>query len=149
LSRQLSARPITYSLKLRAFVIFTFFLKQSKIVNDMRDFTKLEVWKRSHLLTLKIYQITKLYPKEELFSQTSQMRRSASSIPTNIAEGCGRNTNPQLKHFFEIAAGSSSELQYQLILSKDLEYISESTFQELHDETIQVRKMIYAYSNQL
>jgi len=115
----------------------------------MRDFTKLEVWKRSHALTLRIYQVTKLYPKDELFGLTSQMRRSSSSIPTNIAEGCGRNTNPQLKQFFAMAAGSSSELQYQLILSKDLQYISESTFTELHEEIVQVRKMIFTYSSQL
>ena len=63
----------------------------------MRDFAKLEIWKRSHLLTLKIYRATKQFPKEELFGLTSQIRRSCFSIPTNIAEGCGRNTNPQLK----------------------------------------------------
>jgi four helix bundle protein len=115
----------------------------------MRDFTKLEVWKRSHALTLSIYQITKLYPKDELFGLTSQMRRSSSSIPTNIAEGCGRNSNAQLKQFLAIAAGSSSELEYQLILSKDLQYISEATFSTLREEIVQVRKMIFGYSNQL
>jgi four helix bundle protein len=115
----------------------------------MRDFTKLVIWQRSHQLTLNIYKITKQYPKEELFGLTSQMRRSSSAIPTNIAEGSGRNTNPQFKHFLEIATGSASELQNQLILSKDLEYISEITFNELHNETIEVRKMINAYGNQL
>jgi four helix bundle protein len=77
------------------------------------------------------------------------MRRSSSSIPTNIAEGCGRNSNLQLRHFFNIAVGSASELQYQLILSKDLTYISESNFQELSAEIIEIRKMINAYSNKL
>lgn len=115
----------------------------------MRDFIKLEVWKRSHALTLSIYQITKLYPKDGLFGLTSQMRRSSSSIPTNIAEGCGRNSNAQLKQFLAIAAGSSSELEYQLILSEDLQYISEATFSTLHEEIVQVRKMIFGYSNQL
>jgi four helix bundle protein len=115
----------------------------------MRDFTKLVIWQRSHQLTLKVYQITKLFPKEELFGLSSQMRRSSSSIPTNIAEGTGRSTNPQLKHFLDISSASCSELQYQLILSKDLSYISEIVFDELHKETIEVRKMIYAYSSQL
>jgi four helix bundle protein len=60
----------------------------------MRNFLTLEIWKRSHLLTLKIYKITKSFTKEELFGLVTQMRRSISSIPTNIAEGCGRKTNP-------------------------------------------------------
>jgi four helix bundle protein len=115
----------------------------------MRDFTKLEIWKRSHKLTLKIYKITKTFPKDELFGLTSQMRRSSSSMPTNIAEGCGRNTNPQLNRFLDFAAGSSSELQYQLILSKDLSYISEPEFRELHDEAVEIRKMIYSYMGTL
>jgi four helix bundle protein len=115
----------------------------------MRDFKKLDIWKRSHQLTLAIYKITKQYPKEELFGLTSQMRRSSSSIPTNIAEGCGRGTNPQLKHFLEISIGSNSELEYQLILSKDLEYISEDIFNHYSEETIQVRRMIYGYWSQL
>lgn len=115
----------------------------------MRDFKRLEIWKRSHELTLKIYQITKSFPKDELFGLTSQIRRSASSIPTNIAEGCGRNTNPQLKYFIEIAAGSYSELLYQIILSKDLQYISEIQFTQLYDEVLQVGKMLYSYSSKL
>ncbi len=115
----------------------------------MRDFTKLEIWKRSHQLTIKIYQITKQFPKEEIFGLTSQIRRSSSSIPTNIAEGCGRNTNPQLKQFFNIASGSYSELLYQIILSKDLNYISESLYLELYEETIQVGKMISSYMSKL
>jgi len=115
----------------------------------VRDFTRLEIWKRSHELTLKIYQITKSFPKDELSGLTSQIRRSASSIPTNIAEGCGRNTNPQLKYFIEIAAGSYSELLYQIILSKDLQYISEIQFTQLYDEVLQVGKMLYSYSSKL
>ncbi len=115
----------------------------------MRDFKKLDIWKRSHQLTLVIYRITKQFPKDELFGLTSQMRRSSSSIPTNIAEGCGRGTNPQLKHFLEISIGSSSELEYQLILSKALEYISEEVFNQYAEETVQVRRMIYGYCSQL
>ena len=115
----------------------------------MRNFLTLEIWKRSHLLTLKIYKITQTFPKEELFGITSQMRRSSSSIPTNIAEGCGRKTNPQFAHFLQIASGSCSEIQYQLILSKDLSYISEEVFNELHLEAIEIRKMIFRYGSKL
>jgi four helix bundle protein len=115
----------------------------------MRDFLKLEIWQRSHKLTLKIYEVTKTYPKEELYGLCSQMRRSSSSVPTNLAEGCGRNSQAPLAHFFQIAAGFCSELLYQLILSKDLAYIADPIFKELNTETIEIRKMIYAYSGKI
>ena len=115
----------------------------------MRDFSKLSIWQKSHELTLKIYTLTKSFPREEIFGLTSQMRRSASSIPTNIAEGCGRSSNPQLKHFLDISSGSASELEYQLILSKDLHYISQIIFSELQPMVIEIRKMIHAYRDQL
>ncbi len=115
----------------------------------MRDYTKLESWQRSHQLTLKIYLASKTFPKEEIFGLTSQMRRSSSSVPTNIAEGCGRNTNPQTRHFFDIALGSLSELQYQILLSKDLNYIPESLALKLLAEANEVRRMIYAYHQKL
>ena len=115
----------------------------------MRNFLNLEIWKRSHQFVLKIYNITKSFPREEVFGLSSQMRRSSSSIPTNIAEGCGRNTNPQFVHFLNISSGSCSEIQYQLILSRDLTYISEKAFEELHSEIIEIRKMIYHYSSKL
>ena len=117
--------------------------------NFMRNFLTLEIWKRSHLLTLKIYKITKSFPKEEMFGLISQMRRSASSIPTNIAEGCGRNTNPQFVHFLQIATGSCSVLQYQILLCKDLYYFTEEEFKELNKEVNELRKMIFAYLSKL
>lgn len=111
----------------------------------MRNFQELTIWIKSHSLTLKIYSITKTFTKEEMFGLTSQMRRSSSSIPTNIAEGCGRNSDPDFKRFLVIATGSSSELEYQLILSRDLKYIPESAFKELQNELIEIRKMIYSF----
>ena len=115
----------------------------------MRDYQQLEFWQKSHQLTLRIYKSTSTFPKEEMYGIISQMRRSCSSIPTNIAEGSGRNSNAELKRFLIIAAGSSSELHYQLILSKDLNYLSEQLYKELTDDLIQIRKMIYAYCDKL
>ncbi len=110
----------------------------------MRNFHQLSIWSKGHLLTLKIYTLTKSFPKEETFGLISQMRRAAYSVPCNIAEGCGRNTVPEFKRFLTIATGSASELEYQLFLSKDLGYISETVFKDLELETIQLRKMIYS-----
>jgi four helix bundle protein len=115
----------------------------------MRAFSNLGIWQKSHALTLKIYLVTKSFPKEEMFGLSSQMRRSASSISTNIAEGCGRSTNPQFKHFLDFSLGSSSELEYQIILSKDLTYISENIFNELETMVTEVRRMIHAYRGKL
>ncbi|MCO5234961.1 MAG: four helix bundle protein [Chitinophagaceae bacterium] len=111
----------------------------------MRNFRELAIWSKSHSFTLKIYSVTQLFPKEETFGLISQMRRSASSVPTNIAEGAGRNSNPDFKRFLIMASGSSSELEYQLILSKDLKYLSEDVFKELEKDVIQIRKMIYSF----
>lgn len=108
----------------------------------MRKFQDLQIWHRSHALTLEIYRVTKSFPKEEIYNLTSQMRRSSSSIPTNIAEGCGRNSNPDFARFLTIAMGSSSELEYQLILSKDLDYISLEDFNRLFEDLTEIRKMI-------
>jgi four helix bundle protein len=115
----------------------------------MRNFQQLEIWQRSHQLTLRVYNITQSFPKEEVYGLTSQMRRSSSSVPTNIAEGCGRNSSLELNRFLVIAAGSLSELQYQFILSKDLKYLNEPIFKELFDETTQIRKMIHSYCEKL
>ena len=116
----------------------------------MRNFKQLVIWKRSHALTLKVYTLTKSYfPAEELYGLTSQIRRSCASVPTNIAEGCGRNTNPDFKRFLIISSGSCSELEYQLLLAHDLGYISETLFSELNHEVVEIRKMIYSYVSSL
>lgn len=115
----------------------------------MRDFQQLAIWQRSHAITLKVYSYSQSFPPSELYGLTSQMRRSASSVPTNIAEGCGRSSNAELNRFLIIASGSASELQYQTILAKDLGYLSENLFKELEGEIIEVRKMLYSFSQKL
>lgn len=115
----------------------------------MRDFKKLIVWQRSHQLTLKIYSITSKFPREELFGLVSQMRRSCSSIPTNIAEGCGRESIPDLQRFLTIARGSASELEYQILLSKDLKYLDEEQFVYFDKEINEIRRMIYGFSSKV
>ena len=94
----------------------------------MRDFHKLGIWQRSHQLTLDVYRASKVFPKDELFGLTSQIRRAASSVPTNIAEGCGRASNKDFAHFLQIAIGSASEVEYELLLAHDLEYINDEAF---------------------
>lgn len=90
----------------------------------MQNYKNLNVWVKSHEITLKIYGLTKGFPKEEIYSLTSQIKRCSSSIPANIAEGCGKNSNKDLGRFLNIALGSANETEYLLLLSKDLGYLS-------------------------
>lgn len=115
----------------------------------MRDFHKLIIWQRSHQLALKVYALSKLFPNEELFGLTSQIRRAASSIATNIAEGSGRTSNKDFAHFLQIAIGSASEVEYELLLAHDLDYINDFDYQVLTEETIAIRKMIIKYQSEL
>ena len=115
----------------------------------MRDFHKLGIWQRSHQLTLDVYKVSQVFPKDELFGLTSQVRRAASSIPTNLAEGCGRASNKDYAHFLQIAIGSASEVEYELLLAHDLEYINDEAFNKLTSETIAIRKMIIKYQSEL
>ena len=108
----------------------------------MQDFGKLQVWKKSHDLTLRIYDLTSRFPREEIYGLTSQIRRACASIPTNIAEGCGRNSSADLARFLQIAMGSASETEYLLLLAHDLEYINADQYAELTDATIRVKKML-------
>ena len=115
----------------------------------MRDFHKLLIWQKSHQLVLNIYSASKSFPNEELFGLTSQIRRAATSIPTNIAEGCGRVSNKDFAHFLQIAIGSASEVEYELFLAYSLNYINDNDYQILSDEIITVRKMIIKYRTEL
>lgn len=114
----------------------------------MKDFTELEIWKRSHKLTVDIYRATQKFPKEEIYGLTSQIHRAVSSIPTNIAEGCGRRTNAELANFLNIASGSASEVEYELLLAKDLNYLNylnDIQYQQFAKEVREIRSMLSAY----
>lgn len=111
----------------------------------MRNFLELRIWKESHAITIEIYSLTKNFPKEELFGLRSQMCRCSTSIPSNIAEGCGRNTNPDMVRFLTIATGSCSELHYHLILAKDLNYLHEEKYKNLEGRVVRLRQMISTF----
>ena len=108
----------------------------------MKAFRNPKVWERAHWLTLAIYKITGAFPKEELYGLTSQIRRSSASIPANIAEGCGRHGDPELARFLNIAAGSASELEYHLLLARDLSLLSSSDYDSLASEVTEVKQML-------
>jgi len=115
----------------------------------MLNYRNLVIWQKAHALTLFIYQLTSTFPNEERYGLTTQMRRAAVSIPSNIAEGSGRSSKPDLRRFLIIAIGSASELEYQLILSKDLMFISDYECETTTAKTTELRKMLYAYANKL
>lgn len=113
------------------------------------NFLQLEIWKRSRSLANQIYSTTKYFPSEEKFGLTSQLRRSAVSIPSNIAEGCGRGTNPQLIHFLDIAIGSLCELETQIYIASDQGYIKTDSKEKLINELTQIRKMTQTFRSKL
>lgn len=115
----------------------------------MKDFKKQVIWQRSHTLTLEIYKATKSFPKEELYGLTSQIRRAIVSVPTNIAEGCGRRTNAELANFLNIASGSASEVEYELLIAKELEYITADQYNSWTQEICEIRSMLAAYMHKL
>ena len=108
----------------------------------MKDFRQLKVWEKSHQLALTVYKATKGFPKEELYGLTSQIRRSSMSIPTNIAEGCGRFTDANFARFLQMAMGSASETEYQLILARDLDFLPKDSYEKLHTEVEEVKRML-------
>ena len=115
----------------------------------MKDFRDLKVWSKAHYLTLAIYKTTALFPKEERYGLTSQIRRSSISIPSNIAEGCGRDGDAEFARFLQIAMGSASELEYQLLLASDLGLFEEVDYGELYNEVVQVKQMLTALIQKL
>ncbi len=118
----------------------------------MRDFRELKVWQKAHEMTLELYRHTNSFPSEERFGLRSQIRRSAISIGTNIAEGAGKMTHPEFARLLQIALGSASGLEYELLLARDLGYLNEDHYTELSAQVIDVKRMLtgfiqYLYSN--
>lgn len=111
----------------------------------MRKFQKLLVWEKAHHLALACFELSKLIPAEEKYGLISQLRRAAFSIPTNIAEGCGRNTEPDFARFLSIAAGSASEVEYLLILLKDINYLDKELVNSNLTKVNEVKKMLNAF----
>lgn len=109
----------------------------------MRDFKKYDIWQLSHSLTLEIYKLTIHFPKEEVYNLTSQIRRASSSIPTNISEGCGRNSDKEFNQFLNIALGSANETEYLLILARDLQYLNLETATSLFEKVNTIKSKIY------
>ena len=110
----------------------------------MQNYKDLKVWEKAHSFTLKVYEVTRSFPKVEVYSLTNQMRRSACSIPANIAEGCGKNTKPDFANFLNIALGSSNEVEYFLILSKDLSYLNQPNYEILFFLINEIKAMLIA-----
>jgi four helix bundle protein len=115
----------------------------------MKDFHELKVWQKAHQLTLAVYQITATFPREELYGLTSQLRRCSSSIPANLAEGCGRHGDAEFARFCSIAMGSASELEYHLLLVKDLKLIKPRDHAELSERTTELKRMLTALLQKL
>ena len=109
--------------------------------NKVRTHRDLDVWKKSIDLVTSIYKFTADYPKDEMYGLTSQIRRCAVSIPSNISEGSARTTKKDFSHFLAIALGSIAELETQLIISKNLNYLPETVLNELMPELISIRRM--------
>ncbi len=108
----------------------------------MKDFRELKVWQKAHELSLSVNRTTAAFPRDELYGLTAQLRRACTSIATNIAEGCGRGSDADFAHFLQIAMGSASETEYQLLLSRDLGYLPEDQYLPLQEGLQEVKKMI-------
>jgi len=115
----------------------------------MQNYEDLQVWRKAHNLTLEIYRNTRSFPSEERFGLRSQIRRSCSSIGANLAEDCGRRSDPEMARFVQIAMGSGAELSYYLRLAHDLELLSQPSFERLRSELSEVMRMLSSLSQKL
>lgn len=111
----------------------------------MQDFKKIFFWKKSYEFSLRIYRETQAFPSDEKYGLTSQLRRAAISIPINIAEGAGRNSNKEFANFLQISIGSASEVECELMFARDLGYLDEDVYSFLDLELKQIRRMMYSY----
>jgi four helix bundle protein len=110
----------------------------------MKDFRDLSVWQKSHAMTLAVYRGTRDFPRHEQYGLTSQLRRASASVPANIAEGCGREGDPEFARFLQLAMGSASEVEYHLLLAHDLEYLPAEGYRPLAQAVVEVKRMLTA-----
>lgn len=115
----------------------------------MQDFKNIDVWKKSHLLVKDIYRAAKSFPSSEVYGITSQLRRAAVSIPTNIAEGAAKGSNPDFGRFLQIAFGSASEVEYLILLAFELNFLKEDEYEQLNNDTVEVEKMLSGFIKKL
>lgn len=115
----------------------------------MHKFKELKVWQKSRELVKEVYQLTKELPSSEQFGITSQLRRAIVSVPANIAEGAGRNSNKDFCRFLDIANGSSFEVETLLYLCLDLDYISTDTFSYINSKVLEIQRMIYSLKSKM
>ncbi len=108
----------------------------------MKDFRNLQVWHKAHEVTLAVYRATTAFPREEIYGLTSQTRRAAASIGANICEGCGRRGNGDFHRFLQTAMGSASELEYHLLLARDLGYLAPREYDNLNVSVTETKKML-------
>lgn len=115
----------------------------------MQDFRNLDVWQHAHDLTLTIYQETKSFPSSEQYGLTSQLRRAGSSVAANLAEGCGRGSDADFARFVQFSIGSASELDYHLLLARDLGYLSAETYDTCKEQVDRVLRMLHGLLKRL
>ena len=115
----------------------------------MEGFKNLKVWRKAHELTLVVYQQTRKFPRDEMYGLTSQIRRAAASVGANVAEGCGRRSDPEMRRFVQIARGSASELECHLLLAKDLTFLTGGEFSDMQGKVLEVQRMLAALAQRL
>jgi four helix bundle protein len=108
----------------------------------MKDFRHLTVWQKSHELTLALYKRTASFPREEIYGLTAQIRRAASSIPANLAEGCGTDADAEFARYCSIARASSSELEYHLLLAHDLTLLRPDDYAQVNERVLEIKRML-------
>ena len=110
----------------------------------IHNFRELVAWQKSMTLAKDIYAITKTFPQNELYALTSQIQRAVTSIPSNIAEGAGRPTTKEMVHFLSFSLGSAYELETEITLAKEFNYITNGQYNELTDRIVEVQKLVYS-----
>ena len=108
----------------------------------MKDFKELRVWQKAHAFALEIYQVTRGFPRDEIYGLTSQIRRAALSVGANIAEGCGRRSDGEFARFLQIARGSASELEYHLLVARDLKLLTQDAYHNFEKKLVEVQRML-------